>query len=108
MKRLLDYDPFTGVTHYFHYDEQTGDWGIESQQDCSQIIEANKILQNEDSYSQKGIKNEWWHVASIPVVVQEKWLREGIDIFNKDHWHQVKRKLNDPEYRYLKATTGTV
>jgi hypothetical protein len=109
MKRLLDYDPFTGVTQYFHYDDMSGDWGIESVQDVEPIIDTNKAMQNDDNYSRDGIKNEFWHVARIPVTIQEKWLREdGIDIYNKDHWPKVKRKLNDPDYRYLKTTTGTV
>ena len=109
MRKLFDYDPLTGVTQYFHYDELTGGWGIETEQDCTKIIEDNKTLQNHDTYSKDGIKKEWWHVASIPVIIQEKWLREdGIDIYNKDHWPRVKRKLNDPDFRYLKATTGTV
>lgn len=109
MKRLLDYDPLTGVTQYFHYHESTGEWGIESVQDVDPILDWNKSAQNHDSYSSNGIKNEFWHVARIPIVIQEKWLREdGIDVFNKDHWKKVKSKLNDPDYRYLKTTTGTV
>lgn len=109
MRKVFDYDPITGVTQYFHYDELTGGWGIESVQDVEPILEANKKLQNHETYSKDGIKNEFWHVATIPVVIQEKWLREdGIDIYNRDHWKKVKMKLNDPDYRYLKATTGTV
>lgn len=109
MKRLLDYDPLTGVTQYFLYDPVTGEWGVESVQDVESILEVNKKLQNEEGYTRHGIKNDFWHVAQIPVVVQEKWLREeGIDIYNKDHWPKVKAKLNDPDYRYLKTTRGTV
>jgi len=109
MKKILDYDPFTGVTTYFLYDPASGEWGVESVQDVEKILDANKTLQNEADYSKKGIKNEWWHVASIPVVLQEKWLREeGIDLFNKEHWPKVKAKLNDPDYLYLKTTAGKV
>ena len=33
-----------------------------------------------------------------------KWLTEdGIDIYNRDHWKAVKKKLNSNEYRYLKT-----
>ena len=109
MKRLLDYDPLTGISQYFHYSESTGEWAIESVQDVDTILDMNKSMQNDESYSELGIKNEFWHVARIPVVIQEKWLREdGIDVFNKDHWKKVKRKLNDPDYLYLKTTTGKV
>jgi len=109
MKRLFDYDPLTGVTQYFHYDELTGNWGIESVQDVEPFLELNKALQNDPEYSRQGIKQSWWHVARIPILVQEKWLREeGIDIYNKDHWPKVKQKLNDPEWRYLRTATGKI
>lgn len=107
MKKLLDYDPLTGVTQYFHHDEMTGKWGIETIQDVDPILDMNKAAQNDESYSRHGIKNEFWHFARVPIVIQEKWLREdGIDIFNKDHWPRVRKKLNDPDYLYLKTTTG--
>jgi len=109
MKRVLDYDPMTGITQYFHYDETNGNWGVESVQDVDPILDMNKSMQNDESYSRLGIKKEWWHVARIPVVIQEKWLREdGIDIYNKDHWPKVKAKLNDRDNLYLKTTTGRV
>ena len=108
-RRLLDYDPLTGITQYFHNDEITGKWAIETVQDVDPILDVNKALQNDEDYSKDGIKKEFWHVARIPVVIQEKWLREdGINIYNKDHWHKVKQKLNDPDYLYLKTTTGKV
>jgi len=108
-RRLLDYDPLTGVTQYFHHDDITGRWAIETVQDIEPILDTNKAAQNDEGYSKNGIKNDWWHFARIPVVIQEKWLREeGIDIYNKDHWQKVKRKLNDPDYKYLKMTTGKV
>jgi len=109
MKRLFDHDPLTGMTEYFHYDEKTGAWGIESVQDMEPFLELNKALQNMPDYSKNGIKREWWHVARIPVIIQQKWLDEdGIDIFNKEHWSRVKKKLNDPEWRYLRTGLGRI
>jgi len=108
MKRLLDYDPLTGITQYFHYDETDGKWGIESVQDVEPFLDRNKARQNDENYSKNGIKNDFWHVAHIPNVVIERWLREGIDVYNKDHIKKVRAKLNDPDYRYLKATSGRI
>ena len=109
MKRLFDFDPLTGVTQWFHYNEATGDWGLESVQDVEPIIESNKAMQKDENYSKDGIKREWWHAARIPVVIQEKWLREeGIDVFKTEHWPRLKKKLNDPDWMYLKTTTGKV
>ena len=108
-RRLLDYDPLTGVTTYHHYDEMSDTTAIETVQDVTPTLEVNKAMANDDDYKRHGIKQSWWHVASIPVVVQEKWLREdGVNVFNPDHWPAVKRKLNDIEYRYLRTATGRV
>lgn len=105
-KRLLDYDPLTRVSTYHAYDAQTDMTWIEEVQDVEPYLERNKALQTPE-YSKQGIKNEWWHVATIPVGIQYKWLREdGINIFNKAHWPAVKRKLMDPDYRYLRTGMG--
>ena len=70
------------------------------------IIEANKALQNSDSFTRKGIKAGWWEYANIPNILIEKWKNElGVDVFNKDHQKKVYSLLNQPEYRYLKTTT---
>jgi hypothetical protein len=46
-----------------------------------------------------------WHYASIPTGLQMKWLiEEGLDVYDDNHWPRILRKLNDPEYKYLKTT----
>jgi len=106
-KRVLDYDPFTGMTTTFDYDYSTDTTLIGREQNVDILLDANKRLQLDTDYSKKGIKNEWWHYARIPCSIVEKWKNEfGIDVFNKDHERAVFRKLNDPEYRYLKTTAG--
>lgn len=75
--------------------------------DSTPIIEENKILQNDAAFSKNGIKQEFWKYASIPAMVQVDWLiNKGVDITNKDHAKKMFALLNDPEYRYLKTTTG--
>jgi len=45
------------------------------------------------------------HVASIPAILQVKWLQEeGLNIYNPDHAERLKRKLNSNEYRYLRTS----
>lgn len=41
-RRLLDYDPLLGVTEYIHYDHQTGASWIETVEDETALVEANK------------------------------------------------------------------
>lgn len=104
--RFLDYDPETGISRYFHWDDLTETTSIESVQDVVPHLEVNKKLYNHDDYKRHGYKSEMVHIAQIPLIVIEKWLREGIDVYNKDHWPKVRQKLNDPEYMYLRTTSG--
>ena len=104
-KRVLEYDPLTGITTYFDYAAETDTTIISREQDVSHILDANKALQNDDQVTKDGIRDSWWHYAQIPLVVIEKWLNEhGVDAFNKDHQKAVYRLLNDPQYKYLKTT----
>lgn len=106
MKRIVDFDPVTGITDTFDYDSETDTVYLGREQEVGHILDLNKRLQNDDDYSKSGIKEEFWHYARIPNVVAEKWLIEdGIDIFNKNHERKVFQKLNSPEYRWLKTTT---
>ena len=107
MKRLLSYNPLTGISTYHEYDSVNKQNILTEVQDVRSIIESNKLKQNDTDYSKKGIKNDWWEYAQIPVIIQSKWLHEdGINIHNKNHKKAVYKKLNDPEYRWLKTTTG--
>src|SRR5690349_698845 len=105
-KRVLDYDPITGITTNFDYIPETDTTVVHREQDVSVILDINKALQNDESITKQGIKEGWWLYGKIPMVVIEKWLNEhGVDVFNRDHQKAVFRLLNQPEYRYLKTTT---
>jgi len=108
MREFLDYDPLSGITQYIETDEDTGQSVIHSVADSEPILEANKAMANDDTYSKDGIKNSFWHVASIPPIVQMQWLQKGVNIMNRADWPKVKKLLNDPEYRYLKTTWGKI
>ena len=107
MKRLFDRDDFLGITEIFHYDEATKTARIETLQDVDPILDSNKALQNDEEYSKKGIKNELWHYANIPVVVQLQWLQKYgpvNDPMKKGNEKLLFRLLNDREWKYLKTT----
>ena len=73
-------------------------------QDVEPFFEHNKALYNAgDGYSPS---RELRRAASIPMVVVEQWLSEGIDIFDPNHKEAVRRKLNDPENRFLRTAPG--
>lgn len=106
-KRLLSTDPVTGLMTWHEYDAQTDEMTISYSADSQPILENNKSLQNENDFSKKGIKQDFWMYASIPVGVQLDWLiNKGVDVNNKDHAKKMFALLNDPDYKYLKTTAG--
>lgn len=108
MKRIVDHDPITGITDYFEYDSLTEVTTLSTFQDVETILEDNKLLQNNDEYTKAGFKKEFWHYATLPNILIDKWLREeGLDVFNKNHEKRLFQKLNSPDFKYLKATHKT-
>jgi hypothetical protein len=90
----------------FKYDHSEDKVILNSVQDIEPILELNKKEQNNDSMY--GIGNTetlgMRKVASIPLVVIEKWKQElGVDIMNKNDWPKVKQLLNDPENRFFRT-----
>jgi hypothetical protein len=104
-KRLLDFDPFTGLITYHYYDETTDESHLETIQAESQLnkeLEATKELKNDEEYTRKGMKDDMLHYAHIPSGVLMEWFAKGVDI--KDRKELIKW-VNKPEYAYLKTTT---
>lgn len=107
-KRVIDYDPFTGITTHGTYHASEDMMVVERSQDVSYLLDMNKALANETDATKEGIKNGWWHYAQIPNIIAEKWLLEhGVDVFKSENWEKngrIWKLLNDPQYRYLKTT----
>lgn len=98
---------YEGVTEWFNYDFANGSMTIEVVQDVEPILDANRKLAADEGYTKHGIKNEMWHYASIPVVVQQQWLNTyGIDQWPMKQGNEklLMRLLNSPDYKYLKVT----
>lgn len=87
-----------------HYDESEDKLIIERVQNCEPIIIQNKI--DADGFVRFG---EMCKVASIPLVLVEKWRNEeGVDILKPGHEDFLARKLLDPDYAYLRTTPNAV
>lgn len=72
-------------------------------QDVTGHLDFNKAKANE--LGKQIYSDAYNHVASIPAVLQVKWLQEeGLNIYNPDHAERLKRKLNSNEYRYLRTS----
>ena len=99
LKKVIDYDPLTGITQTFHGSDDGESFTVQTTQDTTDIIDENRNSQNEGLNK----NSDLWHAASIPIIVQMEWLtKHGVDLYNKDHWHGVKRLLNSSDYAYLR------
>lgn len=93
----------------FNYDHKEENVVLHNTQDIQPILEMNKMEMNGDS--PYGVQNnpELRKVASIPLIIIEKWKRElGVDIMDKNDMPKVKKLLNDPEYRWLRTHESTL
>lgn len=45
-------------------------------------------------------------VAEVPLVVAEQWMRQGVNIFDRNHAKKVQALLNSNEYRDLRTSPG--
>lgn len=61
----------------------------------------------EDRMESRARANEFHKVASIPVVVVEKWLREGFDIYRED-LKAIMKKLHAEDLQAFIATEKKV
>lgn len=105
-RRFLSNDPLNGITTWHEYDALTDTTHLIYTGDAEPVLELNKARANDPEVTRHGIKEDFWLYASIPTIVQLKWMiEEGIDIYNPSHGPRISRKLEDPEYRYLKCTT---
>lgn len=107
MKRLLDYDKFSGIATYHEYNSLTNETTIQSVQDVEPYIEQSKELKKDEDYSRNGIKNEMWHYARIPLGIQMEWLKKygkENDPMRKGNEKLLFKLVNSPDYGYLKTT----
>ena len=76
---------------------------MQRRQDAEPIIENNKRLQNEGRQT-----GEFRHIASIPSVIIEKWMNEtGVPLLSlpKHEFNAfIRKKLNDPDWAWLRTT----
>lgn len=106
MQRLLGESG--GVKTWWEQDPLTGCQIIRYSQDVEGIIKDNLAYQNSghDGYSKS---RDMQHVASIPLAIYIKWKEEeGIDLFDPNDREAIKRKLNDPENRFLRTGLGRI
>jgi ribosomal protein L19E len=102
-KRLFSENKDQGITRYWHENAETGDVTIETAQDVTAVIEANKAIYN--AMDGKANWNGEWHlVASIPEALYYKMKAEG----KIDDQEYMKRWLNDSDNQFFRTRPGKV
>jgi len=95
--RLLDYDPFTGISTYFEHDPIAKKNHLRYSQDVEPILDMNKF---EAQALDK--KKDWWKIGTIPNSIIMQWSIEcGKPAYSKEWQEYAKKKLNDPDWRKL-------
>lgn len=106
-----EYDPETGITEEFWYaapkvKDGPGRVTIRRLQDVDDILDMNKMAYNthgkKANYSDS---NGNHHVATIPTILIEKWMREGFNWYESTD-KERRAKLNDPDNRKLLVRPG--
>jgi hypothetical protein len=106
MKKLFDFDPQTLTTKTFHYDESVDakNFIIETVQDATPIIEANKARLNQTHAKIGSGKEDFVRVASIPMNLYMELRQKGI----AQDPAAMKRWLNDPDNKYFRTRAGVI
>ena len=101
-KKIFDVNPELGITRTWHYNDETDEATIQTQQDVTAIIEENKNEFNQVDERQRW--GEFSRVASIPLSVFYQLKNEG----KLEDQAYMKRWLNDPENRHFRTRPGEV
>jgi hypothetical protein len=94
-----------GVLIRPHLDGNGSDLTVEHAQDVAPILEWNRQARREEQ------RGDWGrHVARIPNVIYVKWLNEehargntALRLFTPEFDLIVQKKLDDPEWAYLRT-----
>lgn len=94
-----------GLTIRSHLDSNGKDLAIEHIQDVELILDWNAESRGQEQ------RGDWGrHVARIPNVIYVKWLNEehargrtSLRLFTPEFDAIVQKKLNDPEWAYLRT-----
>lgn len=98
----------SGVATRIHKDRSSPTLYIERVQDVEPYLDRNKALQNMG----KNDNELGRHIASIPNVILERWINEdGVNYLalpKREFDRLVRRKLRDPDWKWLRTTSARV
>lgn len=95
-----------GITRKW-VDNHDGTYGVVATQDVEAALDQNKAAYtHNDGYSPT---REFRRAGFIPDIIALKWLNEeGWWYLDPNARDKLKRKLNDPDYLYLRTAPGRI
>ena len=106
MPRKLYLDTSEGIVEHLVFDDSERKFHLQRQSDVTENIEWNKREYNQNRQGKDGLGSK---VADVPMGVVVDWkVRLGMDFIDRNHWPAILRKLDDPEWRYLRTTPGRI
>lgn len=100
MRKVLSHDPASGITRFYHWDESTDEFVIQTTQETEHIVEANKFALNNAPKRWSDMDR----IASIPVSIYFDLKKKGI----VDDPKAFKRWLSDPDNRFFRTKEGNL
>lgn len=109
--RLLWNDDSRGVTAWWHFDPATGKGIIEEVWDTDSTIERNQALLASEMDRKSLESPDLKYLGSVPLPILMDWVAKGKigpDFMTVKDQAWIKKKLNDPAYRKLRASSRRV
>lgn len=100
----FSYDPLTGVTTYFDYDDDTGTAIFRREMDVQPLLDHLANVRAAAPKSYINTPDEQWQLqAQIDPMTMVELMKKGYDFNNPDHATPIAREI-ELNYPYLKAT----
>lgn len=101
---FFDYDPLTGITKYFDYDEDAGNVLMRSEGDSQASLEAAAAMRASGISDAKLKQDNYGCLyATIPPAVEMELLKKGIKLGDPNATADILREINQ-NYPWCKTT----
>lgn len=104
-ERFFDYDPLTGSTEYFSYDEVTDTFTIRREDDLEPVLALNAEHRKQEHGPSGNWKGEMHLVGSIPLSVYYEELVKTGRIHSQS---ELKRWWNSSDREVFKTKRGWI
>lgn len=109
MRKLIGSDKsWNGIVTNYFWDTSSRKLVVQRVQQVDEELAQNRAEYNSHSdhaATRYSSKRPMHKVASIPPGLVEQWMKEGFNIFTASD-AELRRRLNDPQYRKLRTMPG--